>query len=138
MTTYMEVVQALIKAGYLNDTDVDAATKVLVHASIATTTSAKKTKAAALADKAYQHEMIAQAADLITDDEVISDYEDEEDQIKTIEEAEEQLTADEATVTAAEATITGVYHDAAAALMTAGLIDAANVEAVVGVIKKVG
>ena len=131
------IVQALIRAGYLSETDVDAAMKVLAHASI-TTTAAKKKKAAALADKAYQHEMLAQAADLITDDEVISDYEDEEAQIKAIEAAEEQLTADEVAVAAAEATITSAYHDAAAALVNAGLIDAANVDAVVGVIKKAG
>jgi hypothetical protein len=137
MTTYVEVIQALIKAGYLSDADVDAATKVLAHASI-TTTAAEKKKAVALADKAYQHEMIAQAADLITDDKAISDYEDEGIQIKTIEEAEKQLTGDEAAVAAAEAKIAGAYHDAAAALVTAGLIDAADVDAVVEVIKKVG
>jgi hypothetical protein len=137
MTTYVEVVRALVRAGYLSDADVDAATKALTYVLIMTT-AAKKKKAVALADKAHQHEMIAQAADLITDDEVISDYEDEEVQIKTIEEAEELLTADEAAVTAAEATITGAFHDAAAALVMAGLIDAANVDAVVGVIKKVG
>lgn len=135
MITYM--VQALIRAGYLSETDVDAAMKVLAHTPMTTTDTYKK-KAVALADKAHQHEMIAQAADLITDDEVISDYEDERVQIETIEEAEEQLIADEAAVAAAEATITSAYHDAAAALVNAGLIDAANVDAVVGVIKKAG
>lgn len=137
MTTYVEIVQALIKAGYLSDADLDAAAQVLAHALI-TATKAKKMKAAALTDEAHQHEMIAEAADLITDDEVISDYEDEGVQIKTIEEAEEQLTADEAIAATAEATITGAYHDAAAALAMARLIDAADEDAVVGVIKKVG
>jgi len=137
MTTYTEVAQALIEAGYLSDADLDAAVLVLAHVLI-TATKAKKMKAVALADEAHQHEMMAQAADLITDDEAIRDYADEEIQIRAIETAEEQLTADKAVVAAAEATIVGVYDDAAAALLRAGLIDAANVDAVVGVIKKVG
>ena len=48
------------------------------------------------------------------------------------------MTADEAVVATAEATIAGMYDDAAAALLKAGLVDAANVEAVAAVIEKVG
>ena len=136
MTTYVEVAEALIKAGYLSDADLDAAVLVLAHV-LKTATKAKKMKAVALADEAHQREMIVQAADLITDDEAIHDYTDERVQIRTIEAAEKQLTADEAVVTAADATIVGMYDDAAAALLRAGLIDAANVDAVVKVIKKV-
>ena len=127
MTTNVEVAHALVKAGYLSQADVDAAAKVL--ASALTTSDAKQKKAAALADETKQHEMIAQAADLITDDEPISDYQDEGVQVQTIEAAENQLTAD-------EAVIAGVYHAAAAALLAAGLIDAANVDAATGVIKQ--
>lgn len=137
MTTYTEVARALIEAGYLSDADLDAAVLVLAHV-LKTATKAKKMKAVALADEAHQHEMIAQAADLITDDEVIRDYADEGIQIRTIEAAQKQLTADEAVVATAEATIAGMYDDAAAALSRAGLIDAANVDAVAAVIEKVG
>jgi hypothetical protein len=127
MTTYVDVAQTLVRAGYLSEADVDAAAKVLVQ--VLTTADAKKKKAAVLADEAHQHDMIAQAADLITDDEPISDYQDEGVQVQTIEAAEKQLTAD-------EAVIAGVYRDAAAALLAAGLIDAAKVDAAAGVIKK--
>jgi len=133
--TNREVARALVKAGYLSEADVDAAATVLAHA--LTSAEAKQKKAAALDDEAYQHEMIAQAADLITDDEAISDYKDEASQVKTIEAAEKQVAADEAVVVAAEATMAAACNDAAAALLKAGLIDAANVDAVVGVIKKV-
>jgi hypothetical protein len=127
MTTYVEVARALVKAGYLSEADVGAATKVL--AQMLTTADAKQKKAAALDDEAQQHDMIAQAADLITDDEPISDYQDEGVQIKTIDEAENQLTAD-------EAVIAGICNEAATALLKAGLIDAANVDAAAGVIKQ--
>jgi hypothetical protein len=137
MTTYVEVAQALIKAGYLSDADLDAAVLVLAHV-LTTVAKAKKMKAVALADEAHQHEMIAQAADLITDDEAIRDYADEGVQVRTIEAAEKQLTADEAVVAAAEATIVGTYDEAAAALSRAGLIDAAEVDAVAAMIEKVG
>jgi len=136
MATYMEVARDLVKAGYLSDADVDAAAKVLAY-TLVSTADKKNKKAVALADEVHQHEMIAQAADLITDDEAISDYKDEEVQIRTIEEAEKQLIADEAVVAAATATTAGARHDAAMALLSTGLIDAANVNAVVGLIKKV-
>ncbi|MDH3674856.1 MAG: hypothetical protein OES12_05115 [Anaerolineae bacterium] len=128
MTTYVEVSRALVRAGYLSEADVDAAAKVLAHA--LTTADANKKKAAALDDEAHQHDMIAQAADLITDDEAISDYQDEGVQVQTIEAAEKQLAAD-------EAVIAGICSEAAAALLQAGLIEAANVDAAAGVIKKV-
>jgi hypothetical protein len=127
MTTDVEAARALVKAGYLSNADIDAAARVLAPA--LTTPDAQQMKAAAQADEAQQHDTIAQAADLITDDEPISDYQDEGVQVQTIETAEKQITAD-------EAVIAGICNQAAAALLTAGLIDAANVDAAVGVIKQ--
>jgi hypothetical protein len=47
---------------------------------------------------------------------------------------EERKAEDEAAIAEPEDTITDAYDDAAAALAVAGLIDAANVDAVAGVI----
>lgn len=137
MTTYIEIVEALIKARYLSNTDLDNATEVLAHVPI-TNSDAQNKKAVALTDEVYQYEMIRQADELIADDEVINAYEDEALQIKTIEAAVGQIIEDESEIVAAEVAIASAYHDVAAALVGAGLIDAANVEAVVGVIQKVG
>ena len=59
MTTYLEVAQALVRAGYVSDADVDAAASVLEAALVIE--SAQDAVAEALADEVYQEGLIADA-----------------------------------------------------------------------------
>jgi hypothetical protein len=128
MTTYAEVSQALVTAGFLSDADVEAAAAVLADALVVA--EAEDAEAAALNDVAFQEDVISAAQDLANMDVDAGDFEDAAIQAEIIEDAEDEEFADEAIVAGAEATITAAYADAAAALVAAELIDEANAEAV--------
>ena len=135
MTTYVEVSQVLVAAGYLSDADVEAAAAVLADALVAA--GAEAAKVAALEDKAFQEDVIAAALDLAELDAEADDFEDAAIQGQIIEYAEDQKLDDEAIIADAEATIAAAYADAAAALVAAELIDKANADAVAAVIADV-
>ena len=135
MTTYVQVSQALVTAGYLSDADVEAAAAVLADALVVV--DAEAAEAAALEDEAFQKRTIAAALDLIKLDAEADDFEDAAIQGEIIQEAEELRSQDEAVVADAEAAIAAAYADAAAALVAAELIDGANAEAVAAVIAEV-
>jgi len=135
MTTYVEVLQALVAAGYLSDADVEAAAAVLADALVAA--GAEAAKVAALEDEAFQEDVIAAALDLAELDAEADDFEDAAIQGEIIEEAEKLESDDEAIIADAEATIAAAYADAAAALVSAELIDEAEADAVAGVIADV-
>jgi hypothetical protein len=135
MTAYAKVAQALVTAGYLSETDVEAAAAVLADG--LTVASAQDAKAAALADEDYQEDVIADAAGLAQDDAWDGDYQDAAYQQDRITNAEAQQAADEEILAAAQGSVAAAYADAAAALVTAELIDEANLEAVAGVIADV-
>jgi len=129
MTTYIEVAQALVTAGYLSDADVDAAAEVLADALVVT--DAEEAEAEARDDLAYQEQVITSAE--------ANAYgsQDKGVQEDVIEGAIERGDEDEATIEEAEDTIAAAYNDAAAALLAAELIDGANLDDVVGVITEV-
>jgi hypothetical protein len=129
MTTYIEVAQALVTAGYLSDADVDAAAEVLADALVVT--DAEEAEAEARDDLAYQEQVITSAE--------ANAYgsQDKGVQEDVIEGAIERGDEDEATIEEAEDTIAAAYNDAAAALLEAELIDEANLDDVVGVITEV-
>ena len=135
MTTYVQVSQALVTAGYLSDADVEAAAAVLADALVVT--DAEDAEAAALDDEAFQERTIAAALDLAELDAEADDFEDAAIQEEIIEEAEDLEFEDEGIIADAEATIAAAYADAAAALVAAELIDEANAEAVAAVIAEV-
>ena len=132
MTTYVEVAQALVAAGYVSDADVDAAASVLGDALVVE--SAQDAMAEALADEAYQEGLIADAEAMADLDAEMGTYEDEEMDMETIEDAQARVDADQAVIANAQNWMAAAYRDAAAALLAAELIDEANLDAVAGVI----
>ena len=129
MTTYVEVAQALVTAGYLSEADVDAAVDVLADALLVS--DAEEAKGDALDDLAYQERVISEAE--------VSAYGDgdaavEEDVIEGALDLEDE---DETAIAGAEDTIAAAYNDAAASLLAAELIDEDNLDVVVGVITEV-
>jgi hypothetical protein len=120
MTTYVEVAQGLVTAGYLSDADVEAAAAVLADTLVVA--EAQDAEAAALDDVAFQEEVIAAAKNLANLDVTAGDFEDFAIQQEIIDEAEDLELEDEAIIAAAEATIAAAYADAAAALVAADII----------------
>ena len=135
MTTYVEVAQGLVTAGYLSDADVEAAATVLADALVVA--EAEDAEAAALDDEVFQEDVIAAGEDLADLDVGAGDFEDFAIQQEIIDDAEDQEFEDEAIIADAEATIAAAYIDAAAALVAAELIDEANAEAVAAMIADV-
>jgi len=132
MTTYVEVAQALVSGGYLTDADVEAAAAVLEDALVVA--DAEDMIDAALDDKAYQESMVIEAEKWSDENAAAGDFKGADIDDEVIAIAEDQQLEDEAIVIEAEATIAATYTDAAAALLTAELIDEANAEAVAAAI----
>ena len=135
MTTYVEVAQGLVTAGYLSDADIEAAAAVLADA--LAVAEAQDAEAAARADIAFQEDVIAAAKDLADMDVTAGDFEDFAIQGEIIEEAQGLEVEDEAIIADAQATIAAAYADAAAALVAAELIDTADADAVADAIADV-
>ena len=126
MTLNVEVARALVTAGYVSDADVDAAAGVLEDALVAE--AAQDAVAQALADEAYQEGLIADAEAMADLDAEMGDYEDEEIDMETIEDAQARVDADEGVIANAENWMAAAYRGAAAALLAAELIDEANLD----------
>ena len=135
MTTYVQVAQGLVTAGYLSDADIEAAAAVLADA--LAVAEAQDAEAAARADIAFQEDVIAAARDLADMDVTAGDFEDFAIQGEIIEEAQGLEVEDEAIIADAQATIAAAYADAAAALVAAELIDTADADAVADAIADV-
>ena len=135
MTTNLEVAQALVRAGYVSDADIDAAVRVLGDALV--TQAAQDAMAEALADEAYQEGLIADAEAMANLDAEMGTYEDEEIDMETIEDAQVRVDADEGVIANAQNRMAAAYRDAAAALLAAELVDEANLDDVAGVIADV-
>ena len=135
MTTYLEVAQALVRAGYVSDADIDAAASVLEAALVIE--SAQDAVAEALADEVYQEGLIADAGAMADLDAEMGTYEDEEMDMETIEDAQVRVDADEGVIANAQNWMAAAYRDAAAALLAAELVDEANLDDVAGVIASV-
>jgi hypothetical protein len=132
MTTYAEVAQALVAAGYLSDADVDAAAVVL--ADTLAVEEAQREEADALEDEAAQQELIAGLTIEASTDAAIGDYVGQQVAEGEIAKARAEQDEDEAIIEDAQATIAYAYSDAAAAMLAAELIDEANLDDVAAAI----
>jgi hypothetical protein len=132
MTTYKEVSQALVSAGYLNEAEIEAAAVVLADRLIVA--DAEETKAFALEDMAYQAKVIAKTEDLVEMDYEMGEVEDRFVQAEVLNSAAALADKDAAMIEEAEAMIVAAYEDAAAALLAAELIDEVNLAVVTSLI----
>jgi hypothetical protein len=132
MTTFVEVAQALVEAGYLSDADVDAAVVVLADALVVE--DAHREEADAIRDEAAQQELIAGLQIEASTDAAILDYVGQQVAEDRSAKARAEQDEDEAIIEDAEATIAYAYNDAAAALLAAELIDEAKLDSVAVVI----
>lgn len=132
MTTYVEVAQALVTAGYVSDADLQAAADVLADALIIE--AAEEAQDDASEDYATQEDIVAEAEVWEREDSVVGDYDSVDDDEAVIEDALEQGEIDKEVVLEAEALIDAACTDAGAALLAAKLIDEANLEPVVAII----
>jgi hypothetical protein len=135
MTTYIEVAQALVTAGYLSDADVQAAVDVLTDA--LTIQAAEDLQDAASDDYSAQEDIVAEAENWEVEDSEFGDYDDMEDDEDVIDDAQYQEEVDKEIMVEAQAEIEAAYADAASALLAAELIDEANLDDVVTVIADV-
>jgi hypothetical protein len=135
MTTYVEVAQALVTAGYLSDADVQAAVDVLTDA--LTIQAAEDLQDAAADDYSAQEDIVAEAENWEVEDSEFGDYDDMEDDEDVIDDAQYQEEVDKEIMVEAQAEIEAAYADAASALLAAELIDEANLDDVVTVIADV-
>ena len=132
MTTYTELTQALVAAGYLTDADLDAAVVVLANTLLVE--EDQREEADALKDEAAQQELIAGLTIEASTDSAIGDFVGQQVAEGEIAKARAEQDEDEAIIENAQATIVFAYNDAAAALLAAELIDEANLDDVAAVI----
>jgi len=132
MTTYIEVAQALVSAGYLSEADIEAAADVLEDALIIA--DAEDVQDAASDDYSTQEDIVAKVENWVVDDANAGNNDDLEIDAAIIEGALEQEEIDKDIMVAAETEIAAAYLDAASALLAAELIDEANQQAVAAVI----
>jgi hypothetical protein len=132
MTTYVEICEALITAGYLTEDDIEAAVNILADALIVD--AAEEVEAEAMDDYSDQEDLIAEAEVWEADDINADDYESAELDSDIIADAEIQKEIDQEVVLESGAVIAAAYLDAASALVAAELIDEANLRAAAAVI----
>ena len=132
MTTYIEVAQALVSAGYLSEADIEAAVDVLEDALIIA--EAEALQEAASEDYSTQEDIVAEVENWAVEDAVAGNIDDLEDDEAIIEDALDQEEIDKNIMVEAETVIASAYLDAASALLEAELIDEANQQAVAGLI----
>lgn len=128
MTTYVEVAEALVTAGYLTEADLEAAADILADALIVEV--AEEVEAEAMDDYSDQEDLIAEAEVWEAEDALEGDIEGAILDADILTDAEIQKEIDEEVVLASEAVIAAAYLDAASALLAAELIDAVNLSPV--------
>jgi hypothetical protein len=132
MTTYIEVSQALVTAGYLSEADIEAAAEVLEDALIIE--EAEDAQDAASQDYSTQEDIVAEVENWASEDAKAGDFDGLEADQEIIQDALAQEDVDKEVMATGEAVIAAAYLDAASALLAAELIDEANLQAVAGVI----
>ena len=135
MTTYIEVAQALISSGYLSDADIQAAADVLEDALFVQV--AEEAQDAAADDYSTQEDIVAEVENWESEDAASGDFDALNEDEDIIEEAIEKELEDEDIMAVAEDIIEAAYVDAAAALLSAELIDEANLDDVATLIADV-
>jgi hypothetical protein len=126
MTTYVEVAQVLVAAGYLTDADVNAAAVVLADA--LGVEQAKREQADALKDEAAQQEQIAGLEIEASTDAAMLNFVGQQVAQDRIAKARAEQDEDEAIIEDAEAKIAFAYNKTASALLAAELIDAGDLD----------
>jgi hypothetical protein len=132
MTTYIEVSQALVDAGYLSEADIEAAAEVLEDALIIE--EAEDAQEAASQDYSTQEDIVAEVENWASEDAKAGDFDGLAADQEIIQDALAQENVDKDVMATGEAVIAAAYLDAASALLAAELIDEANLQAVAGVI----
>jgi hypothetical protein len=132
MTTYIEVSQALVDAGYLSEADIEAAAEVLEDALIIE--EAEDAQDAASQDYSTQEDIVAEVGNWASEDAKAGDFAGLEADQEIIQDALAREDVDKDVMATGEAVIAAAYLDAASALLAAELIDEANLQAVAGVI----
>jgi hypothetical protein len=132
MTTYIEVSQALVSAGYLSEADIQAAADVLEDALIIA--ESEDVQDAASQDYSTQENIVAEVENWASEDAKAGDFAGLEADQEIIQDALAQENVDKDIMATGEAVIAAAYLDAASALLAAELIDEANLQAVAGVI----
>jgi hypothetical protein len=132
MTTYVEISEALVSAGYLTEADIEAAVNILADALIVD--AAEEVEAEAMDDYSDQEDLIAEAEVWEAEDALAGDLEGAGLDAEIIDEAEIQKEIDKEVVLESEAVIADAYLDAASALVAAELIDEANLSPVAAII----
>lgn len=135
MTTYIEVAEALVTAGYLTEADLQAAADVLADALVVD--AAQEAEDEAIEDYFEQEDLIEEAEAWVEEDSMAGDIEGAVLDDDIVADAEDQQEIDLQTVADSEALIDAAYTDAAAALVAAELIDEANLSPVAVVIADV-
>ena len=132
MTTYIEVSQALVTAGYLSEADIEAAAEVLEDALIIE--EAEDAQEAASQDYSTQEDIVAEVENWASEDAKAGDFAGLEADQEIIQDALAQENVDKDIMATGEVVIAAAYLDAASALLAAELIDEANLQAAAGVI----
>jgi len=135
MTKIIKVAEALVTDGYLTEADLEVATKIL--ADVLIVEAAEEDEAAAMDDYSDQEDLIAKAEVWEAEDVFAGDFDGTDQDADIITDAKTQKEFDKEVVKESEAMIATAYQDAAAALVTAELIDDVNLTPVAAVIADV-
>lgn len=127
MTTYKELAQALVSAGYLSKKDVKKATAVL--AENLDVADAEDTKTFAIKDLAYQKKVVDHAEEMAEEDLSMGDIGDRFIQAGVIESAAALAAKDAKLLKRADEELLVAFKNASGELLTARLIKKSDVEA---------
>jgi membrane-bound lytic murein transglycosylase B len=134
MADYMELAQALVRAGFLSESNVQAATDVLAKHLEREIAEADDTKTFAKNDLAYQQRVIQDAEEMAEEDISMGDVGDRFIQAEIIDSAHALADKDKQLIERASEELAGAFKDATHALAADGLIDAANLKTATAVL----
>jgi hypothetical protein len=135
MASCFEVAMALTEAGYVQDTDLDSVTTILVETLLATGTIKERSRA--VEDKAVDEEVYTTAEYVAAADDARGDYEDEIRQAEIMLEAKERQMAHEAIIIEADEVIKKNARLATESLVEKGLVDGASADQIKDLIAQV-
>ena len=128
MATYTELAQALVRTGFLSESNVKAAAAVLAEHLEREIAEAEDTKTFAKTDLDYQQRVIKDAEEMAEEDISMGDIGDRFVQAEVIESAHSLADKDEQFIKQAEEELDVAFKGAADALVTSGLIDAPSLK----------
>jgi membrane-bound lytic murein transglycosylase B len=128
MKNYAELVQALVRVGFLSESNIKAAAAILAKHLETEIVEAEDTREFATKDLTYQQRVIDDAEDLAEEDLSMGDISDRFVQAEIIESAHSLADKDEQMIKHADEELTAAFKNAADALLITGLIDAPNLK----------